>query len=416
MPSLQATIPLLAWALTDPVGTDTQPRSPIQFVSISSGPSHTCALTPDGIAYCWGLNSSGELGGPSQDTCKEEHRDFPCGKRPMRVSGGLHFTALVAGGFHSCGLSNEDRAYCWGSDVNGQLGTDSGLSICHEPNGEPAKCSSTPLPVAGDHRFASLVAGWEHTCGVTKTGEAYCWGLDDLGQLGSDSGSAMCGDAGEGASPCRRTPVRVGGELTLVALAAGRSHTCGLNAQGQVWCWGRDFGRTPSTVDGAHAPFASISASDHKTCALTADGAALCWGVFRIGPSDLFTTFTTPAPGGTWQASEDSILHFKSVTVGEEHVCGLTPAHSAYCWGVGWDGQLGISRGLFGKLGKQGSNDPLPVEGKLSFIVVSAGFANTCGLDAGGHAYCWGANKLGQLGDGTTKGHDQPTPVAEPQP
>lgn len=102
------------------------------------------------------------------------------------------------------------------------------------------------------------------------------------------------------------------------------------------------------------------------------------------------------------------------MTTGEEHICGLTSAGVAYCWGVGWEGQLGISRGLL-KLGRQGSNDPLPVEGKVQFAVLSAGFAYTRGIGSDGRAYCWGENKFGQLGDGTAKGHDQPKPVVEPR-
>ena len=143
---LQPTLVLFAWAASVPaVVADTPPRSSIQFSSISSGVSHTCALTSDGTAYCWGLNNSGELGGPSKDTCKAEHGENLCSKRPIAVSGGLRFTALVVGRFHSCGLSNEGRAYCWGSDYNGQLGADSGLTVCHEPNGNPLKCAAIPV-------------------------------------------------------------------------------------------------------------------------------------------------------------------------------------------------------------------------------------------------------------------------------
>jgi alpha-tubulin suppressor-like RCC1 family protein len=408
--------PRIAWAVTvASVGADTQPRSQILFSLITSGTNHTCALASDSAAYCWGLNNSGELGAPSKDMCKDERYEDACAERPIPVSGGLRFTAVVVGQFHSCGLSNVGRAYCWGSDFSGQLGADSGLTVCHEPNGKPLKCASTPVPVAGSYKFVLLVTGGYHTCGLTTMRVPYCWGLDDDGQLGSDSLSPICGDSAEGGRPCRRTPVRVEGDQTFTELAAGRYHTCGLDAQGQAWCWGRGFGTKPSMITGAPAPFASISASDHKTCALTSEGVAFCWGIFRIGPSDMFVTLMTPTLGGTWQASSDTI-HLTSMTTGEEHICGLTPAHAAYCWGVGWDGQLGISRGLFGKLGKQGGNDPLPVEGKLQFVVLSAGFAHTCGVANDGRAYCWGANKLGQLGDGTTKGHDKPRLVADSLP
>jgi len=394
-------------------GTATPGQSPLRFESISSGARHTCGLTSNGAAYCWGLNIRGELGGPSKDTCKVEHVEASCSKRPMAVSGGQHFTALAVGAFHSCGLSADDRAYCWGSNSHGQMGTDSAVNVCKEPNtAELLKCSLTPLPVAGDYRFASLVAGHQHTCGITKTGVTYCWGRDDVGQLGSDSSSAVCREAGEGGVLCRRTPIRVAAPVVLVALAAGRFHTCGLDGDGQVWCWGQNFG-APAIVRGVNPPFASLSANDHKICALSSDGMPLCWGVFQVGP-DLVTTVAIPTLGGTWQP-HDSTLHFASVAVGDGHICGLTSAHVAYCWGVGWDGQLGISRGLF-KLGRQGSNDPLPVEGKLEFAVLSAGLAHTCGVASDGRAYCWGNNELGQLGDGSTKERDQPRPVAEPLP
>src|SRR5205814_7356792 len=144
-------------------------------------------------------------------------------------------------------------------------------------------------------------------------------GRDDVAQLGSESSPAVCREAGEGGVLCRRTPIRLAAPVALVALAAGRSHTCGLDGAGQVWCWGQNSG-TPSVVSGVNPPYASLSASDHKICALSSDGVPLCWGVFQLGP-DLVTTVAIPTLGGTWQP-HDSTLHFASVAVGDGHICG----------------------------------------------------------------------------------------------
>lgn len=134
-----------------------------RFAAISAGDSHTCGLTTGGAAWCWGLNQYGELG------------DGTTTMRlvPVPVSGGLGFASISAGG-HTCGVTPGGQAYCWGWNQFGQLGdgtTDSRL---------------TPVSVAGGLLFATVATGGgSHTCGVTPTGEAYCWGQNDYGVLGN---------------------------------------------------------------------------------------------------------------------------------------------------------------------------------------------------------------------------------------
>jgi alpha-tubulin suppressor-like RCC1 family protein len=152
-----------------------------RFAKISIGQFHTCGLTSRGVAYCWGYNEYGQLGDGTTSNSGVNG--------PQPVIGGLKFKSISSGGFHTCGLTSRGVAYCWGLNRNGglvdgtgQLGdgttTDSGV------NG--------PQPVIGGLTFSNLVAGDYHTCGLTARGVAYCWGFNESGELGdgttTDSG------------------------------------------------------------------------------------------------------------------------------------------------------------------------------------------------------------------------------------
>ena len=135
----------------------------LTFTAVSPGFSHTCGLTPGGVAYCWGDNGAGELGDGSTTNSAV----------PVPVSGGLTFAAISAGDSLSCGVTPSGAGYCWGFNAFGQVG-----------NGSTAN-STVPTAVSGGLSFAAISSGFRFACGVTTGAVAYCWGYNGFGELGN---------------------------------------------------------------------------------------------------------------------------------------------------------------------------------------------------------------------------------------
>ena len=189
----------------------------LTFTALVAGSGHTCGLVSGGTAYCWGSNYSGQLG----DGTSWTPSDWNSANRnaPVAVIGGRTFTSLVAGESHTCGLVSGGTAYCWGANETGQLG-----------DGTSGNVRTAPVAVSGGRTFTALVAGAFHTCGLVSGGAAYCWGQNGYGQL--ELGNLTNGRA--------LAPVAVSGGRTFTALVAGDSHTCGLSSGGTAYCWGRN--------------------------------------------------------------------------------------------------------------------------------------------------------------------------------
>jgi alpha-tubulin suppressor-like RCC1 family protein len=258
------------------------------------------------------------------------------------------------------------------------------------------------VPVAGGHRFRRVESGGVHTCGITDPDNlAYCWGLNDDGQLG------------DGTRTIRRTPVLVSRTLHWRQLTLGLTHTCGVTTDFHAYCWG-DNGSgqlgvdnskadrlRPTPVAGGHQ-FDEIDAGFFYTCAVTLDDRAFCWGSAgsgQLGNGKTIARFTPRAVSGG--------LLFARVTAGTFNTCGQTRGHQAYCWGSNNRGELG-----------DGTNTrhltPVAVTGGLAFGQLTAGSSFTCGKTLQDEAYCWGANTEGELGNGTTSDRNTPTPVSAP--
>ena len=334
------------------------------FVAITAGGRHTCGLGASGSAWCWGDNSTGQLG----DGGTVQHTT------PTPVGGALEFIELSAGFEHTCGITVDHTAYCWGANGSGELGDSTNAP------------RNLPVPVAGALDFIHLSAGYNHTCGITSAHAAYCWGRNDLGQLGDSTGNPSA------------VPTPAAGGLQFILIST-RIHTCAVAADNTVYCWGRNvegqlgdgaptlYRNTPTPV-AAPIAFSSVSVGDFHTCGITTNNIANCWGE-------------------GWTPSPTQILPpaFIQLDAGARHTCGINPTSVALCWGNNVYGELGD--------GTLNPHDPLRVAGTLTFAQVSAGNVHTCGITTGRILYCWGYNFYGGLGDGTTVNRLIPTRVAD---
>ncbi|PYP52557.1 MAG: hypothetical protein DMD45_04205 [Gemmatimonadetes bacterium] len=312
----------------------------------------------------------------------------------------LTFRTVTVGFGHSCALTVSSAAYCWG--IGGRVGDGTQVN------------RPSPVLVAGGLRFAALSAGNTKTCGVTTSGAAYCWGL---------------------------SPEAVPGGVLFTTVSVGGRHTCGRSTSGAWYCWG-DYGGegpTPTPMNTGGLAFAVVSAGEDHTCGVTSSHQAYCAGINDVGQLGDGTTTTTgpftfvPVAGGltfttvsaglyksTCGVTTDAAVycwgfdagytperqpaapdvHFTAVSTGSVHACGAGTAGAAYCWGEDTYTQRGTGYPS-GDTAPQG----LPVTGGLSFVAISAGGAHTCGVTSDGKAYCWGLNDQGQLGNGTIGSH-----------
>jgi alpha-tubulin suppressor-like RCC1 family protein len=225
-------------------------------------------VATSGDAYCWGNNYTGQLGRDTLTGTCILNTGNRCSNWPILVAGGLAFTQVSAGSAdHSCGVTTSGAAYCWGLDGSGQLGTASPPETCAPATLQPFPCSHTPQLVQGGLVFKSVKAGNNFTCGVTVTGDGYCWGLGFNGQLGN------------GARLSSVPPVRVSGGLTFSDVQAGEWNTCGLTTGGKVYCWGGAFGLVPWPVF-PNLVFGALTVGGNgggRACALTSDNDLHCW-------------------------------------------------------------------------------------------------------------------------------------------
>jgi alpha-tubulin suppressor-like RCC1 family protein len=349
---------------------------------------HTCGVTTDNRAYCWGFNEGGPLGIGTNEG-PQKCNDWPCSTRPVAVLGGLRFDHVSAGGHFTCGITTDDRAYCWGDNSNGQLG-----------DGTTTR-RFTPVAVAGGRRFHQVRAGLGHTCAITTDHVAYCWGYNGDGRLG------------DGTTTQRLTPVRVAGGRLWRQLSAGEAHTCGVTTASRPYCWGRNSngklgdGTTtrrlsPVLVSGGFL-FRQIEAGTEHTCAVrSSDDRAYCWGSNLDGPLGDGTTTPRLKPVAVL-----ATRRWNHVNAGANHTCGVTLGGSGFCWGTNRVGQLGDGT-------RTRRLRPTALGVALTLTQVSTANGASCGVATNQRIYCWGDNFAGQLGDGTETTRLLPTPVAGP--
>lgn len=416
-------------------GTQTSRTAPVAVAGLTgitqivAGGAFTCALDTAGAVICWGRNTDGELGtntGP---------KPILLPTAPVQIAS---VAALSARNRHACALTMDHHILCWGSNVQGELGD--GTQI---PRSLP-----TPVNDLMNHQWSAIAAGSAHTCAVDENAQMWCWGTNQLGELG------------DGTDEISLNPTAV--PLSVTAITAGAHHTCGRESGGKVWCWGANqagqLGEGTTTKINIPVPVAGIedavdmTAGDTFSCARRRDGSVWCWGDDRLGELGTGAAIERLVP-----ARVSNLSGALSISAGNAHTCARRPAtggaSATVCWGDNLAGEIGdgtrldratpvplkISldardiatgslhsclrggdgsiwcwgRGGSGQLGTAALIDfvaPIAVQGLTGTTGIAAGGAHTCALQQTA-VLCWGANDEGQLGDGTMTGRSTPAAV-----
>lgn len=344
------------------------------LTTISAGYAHACALSAEGVAYCWGDGSNGRLGNGAT-----ANSSVPVAVNMGGVLAGKTLTAISAGRDHTCALASDGAAYCWGRGFYGQLGDNT-------TNDSSVPVAVTMTGVLLGKLITAISAAGSYTCALASDGAAYCWGIGGIGQLGN------------GATSDSSVPVAVnmGGALagkTLTTIDAAVLHTCAVASDGAAFCWGNNGNgqlgngsTTPSSVPVAvnmggvlaGKTLAVISGGQYHTCGLSSDGAAYCWGYGFYGELGNNANVDSSVPVAVFSSGVLADKTLTAIASGGNHTCVLASDGSASCWGVGGSGQLGDGASTSSNVPVVVSATGLPL-GKV-FTAISAGDSFTAAL------------------------------------
>ena len=351
----------------------TIPPDVTQATAAASGESHTCALEPYGTARCWGRGDFGQTTVPpelnyavaiaagSQSSCAvSEDGQLRCwGDREEIPEDAIDAVDVVGGQDHTCALSRTGRVICWG--------------------GNDYQQTSVPANLQG---VLKVVAGRYHTCAVRGDQKVVCWG--------AGTSEVYC-DPTNDIQDCGQSlvPEDLG---TVRDLSAGMYHTCAVNTDNNVVCWGMGTGtqgcgdyNSPNTewncgqsiVPTNLPPASGVTTGEVHTCALVGGGNVRCWGS---------GTTVGNCNGSEWDCGQSIVpddleLPVRQVSAGYHHTCAIQNDNQIRCWGHNQYGQLDVPLGL----GRPTS--------------LSAGYTHTCMVAINGTTHCWGGGDEAHIGD-----------------
>ena len=381
--------------------------------SLRLGSQHTCAIASDDKVYCWGNNTSGQLGDGSIVSSS-----VPVAVSTSGVLSGKKIKSLVAGSAHTCALASDDKVYCWGVNTSGQLGNNSTTN------------SSVPVAVStagvlSGKTVKSLDADTDSistTCVIASDDKPYCWGINTFGILGNNSTT-------NSSVPVAVSTAGVLSGKTVKSLEVDRETACAIASDDNLYCWGRgENGKlgngatanssvpiavsTAGVLSGKTIKFVNVTYG--HTCVIASDNNAYCWGLNNYGQVGNNTSTSSSVPVAV---STSGVLSGKTISriVNSDYItCALASDAKAYCWGNNQDA---------GQVGNNSYTNALAPTAVLTDSVLSGknikslvyGYSVACALDSDGYAYCWGSySNSGELGNGSMSGSTFPVKVVTP--
>ncbi len=434
---------------TSTTTTTTTTTTTLPFpTQITAGGYHTCARLSDNHISCWGRNNYGQSGSRILHGSSNDIRIITEDKENCT---GLLDNTLPCQRFVTVGLTITTVD----SDDSGDSSSDSGNNSSDSSGSSSESGNSsneeevffyTPVLVNNVSNASQVNAGRYHTCAILGDNTVQCWGEDSFGQLGYSSsfisntvynisnasqvsagdlhtctllsdntiqcwGESDSGQAGKKLTSDPSFPVSITDIVTATQITAGGFHTCALLSNGTIQCWGYNrsyqlgggnhyysYSTPVSVTDITNAT--QVTAGRYFTCALLSDKTIRCWGANEYGQLGNGSTSTPYYK----VVSVSDISNATQISAGSYHTCALLNNRTIQCWGNNKYGQLGNGS-------TEDSSVPVTVEGISNATQLTAGHLHTCARLSDNTIKCWGYNYYGQLGNGANSNSDTPVYV-----
>ncbi len=357
-------------------------------VDVATGFQHACALMSNGQVYCWGANSNGEVGDGKLEAVISVPLLVNLPGKAIQIAAGGGSLPMFQGG-HTCALMEDGTVQCWGSDALNQLGL--GVNDFNDP---------FPQPVVGIVNAIKIATGGAHTCALKKSGDLFCWGANGEGQIGTGV-----------TSPSVEQPFLALSDVKDVSL--GHQHTCAIRNSDGLFCWGDNYAgmlgtqapnqhATPMKSKSLPANVDQVSLGQSHTCARVGNE-LYCWGADYQSQTGLgnFTTVEIPTIVTVPDVRFIDVGNVFSGTISGD-------AGEVRMWG-------------FGPMGDTSTSQTTPTLNGLSGVEklsLGGGYGDegfACALFTSKQLACWGADGMGQIGDGPDNANkSKPVAVAFP--
>ncbi len=348
------------------------------FTAVAAGQAHTCAITVGGQLRCTGSNIAGHLG-LGQNVLHVQNF--------TRVGMNSDWKNVTAGIQHTCATRGNGGLFCAGFGGGGQTGLGEGAQIAVEMQ-----------RVGQASNWADVDAAPTWTCGITTTGQISCWGINKAGQLG-DGGV-------ETAYTPQQIGTNLWKEITTSGFVVEEGHTCAIASDDSLYCWGKnDLGQVgDGSMANSMAPvqvdtgqWTQIDAGAAHTCGVKADGTLWCWGANANGRLGLGQN---NLQGTTMPTQVGSATDWARVSAGYLNTCAVKTSGTLWCWGDATAGLVGLGEVQPGFVA-----EPTRVGTANNWQYVETDYFATCAIKRDGGLFCWGFNRDGQLGLGNAWYH-----------
>jgi alpha-tubulin suppressor-like RCC1 family protein len=346
---------------------------------LTAASDHACAVHA-GALFCWGGNADGQLG----------LGDVQPRPQPVRVGTASDWAEVSAGYGSTCARKTNGEVYCWGDNTHGQLGSSvsGGLRV--------------PAQVALGFVATSLALHFQHVCVTSQSDELWCWGMNTEGQLGLNEPTYPTFDV--------FSPQHVAPGTAWKQVDTGQGHTCAIQMDGSLWCWGRNsqghLGLAATADQQIHVPqhvgtdtdWAHAYATQQGSCALKTNGTLWCWGYLYDAPIESYTIQYGPEQLGTQTWTQVQMETFD--------LCARSADGHLWCQGRGDEGELGAGDTM-------SRYTPFDADG-AQWVTGAMGRMFRCATKSDGRVFCTGENADGELGTGDSMRHDVMTEVHLP--